>query len=46
MIKRKMDYGLLVSVINSGLKYLKEKMNKMSEEERKIEKPGKIAKII
>ena len=37
---------LLVSVINSGLKDLKEKNNKMSEEERKIEKPDKIVKII
>ena len=33
---------LLVSVINSGLKDLKEKIKEMSEEERKIEKPDKI----
>ena len=37
---------LLVSVINSGLKDLKEKIKEMSEEERKIEKPDKIVKIV
>ena len=36
----------LVSVINSGLKDLKEKIKEMSEEERKIEKPDKIVKIV
>ena len=36
----------LVSVINSGLKDLKEEINKMSKEERKIEKPDKIVKIV
>ena len=35
----------LVSVINSELKDLKEEIIKMSEEERKIEKPDKIVKI-
>ena len=34
----------LVSVINSGLKDLKEKIKDMSKEERKIEKPDKIVK--
>ena len=37
---------LLVSVINSGLKDLKEEINKMFKEERKIEKPDKIVKIV
>ena len=37
---------LLVSVINSELKYLKEKIKEMSEEERKIEKSDKIVKIV
>ena len=36
---------LLVSVINSGLKDLKEKIKEMSKE-RKIEKPDKIVKIV
>ena len=35
----------LVSVINSGLKDLKEEIKEMSEEEIKIEKPDKIIKI-
>ena len=37
---------LLVSMINSGLKDLKEKIKEMSKEERKIEKPDKIVKIV
>ena len=37
---------LLVSVINSGLKDLKEKINKMSEKERKIENADKIVKML
>ena len=37
---------LLVSVINSGLKDLKEKIKKMSKKERKIEKADKIVKIV
>ena len=36
----------LVSVLNSGLKDLKEKIKEMSEEEIKIEKPDKIVKIV
>ena len=36
----------LVNAINSGLKDLKEKTEVMSEEERKIEKPDKIVKIV
>ena len=36
----------LVNVINSGLKDLNKKINKMSKEERKIEKPDKIVKIV
>ena len=36
----------LVNVINSGLKDLKEEIKKMPGEERKIEKPDKIAKIV
>ena len=36
----------LVSVLNSGLKDLKEKIKDMSEEEIKIEKPDKIVKIV
>ena len=35
-----------MSVINSGLKDLKEKIKEMSEEERKIEKADKIVKIV
>ena len=37
---------LLVSVINSGLKDLKEEINKMSKEERINKKSDKIVKII
>ena len=37
---------LLVSVINSGLKDLKEEINKMSKEERINKKSDKIAKIV
>ena len=33
-------------MINSGLKDLKEEIKKMSEEERKIEKPDEIVKIV
>ena len=36
----------LVNVINSGLKDLKEEINKMSEKEIKIEKLDKIVKIV
>ena len=36
----------LVNVINSGLKHLKEEIKKMPEEERKIEKPDKIVKLV
>ena len=36
----------LVSLINSGLKDFKEEINKMSEQERKIEKPDKIVEIV
>ena len=36
----------LVKLINSGLKDLKEEINKMSEQERKIEKPDKIVEIV
>ena len=35
-----------VSMINSGLKDLKEKIKEMPEEERKIEKPDNIIKIV
>ena len=36
----------LVNVINNGLKDLNKKINKMPKEERKIEKPDKIVKIL
>ena len=36
----------LVSVINSGLKDLKEEIKEMSEEEKKVEKPDKIVKLV
>ena len=36
----------LVSLINSRLKDLKEEITKMTEEERKIEKPDKIVEIV
>ena len=36
----------LVSVINSGLKDLKEEIEEMSKEEREIEKPDKTLKIV
>ena len=36
---------LLVSVINSGLEDVKEKIKEISKEEKKIEKPDKIVKI-
>ena len=36
----------LVNLINSGLKYLKEEIKEMSEEERKTEEPDKIVKIV
>ena len=35
-----------MNVINSGLKDLKEEIKKMPEEERKIEKPDKIVKLV
>ena len=37
---------LLVSVINSGLKDLKEKIKKMSKEEIEIEKPDEIVRVV
>ena len=40
MIKKKNI--LLVSVINSGLEDVKEKIKEISKEEKKIEKPDKI----
>ena len=36
----------LVSLINSGLKDLKEEIEKMSEKEKEIEKPDKIVEIV
>ena len=36
----------LVNMINSGLKDLKEKIKEMSEEEREVERPDKIAEIV
>ena len=36
----------LVSVINSGLKDLKEEIKEMSEEEKKFEKSDKIVKLV
>ena len=36
----------LVSLINSGLKDLKEEIKKMSEEEKEIEDPELIVKIV
>ena len=36
----------LVSLINSGLKDLKEEIEKMSEKEKEIEKPDKIVEIL
>ena len=36
----------VVNVINNGLKDLKEKIKKMSVDEKKIEKPNKIVKIV
>ena len=38
--------SLLVSVINSGLKDLEEKIKKMSGDEKKIEKPVQIVEIV
>ena len=38
--------NVLVSVINSGLKDLKENIKELSEEERKVEKPDKIVKVV
>ena len=38
--------NVLVSLINSGLKDLKEKIKKMSKEEIEIEKPDEIAEIV
>ena len=35
-----------MTVTNSGIKDLKEEINKMSEKERQIEKPDKILKIV
>ena len=43
MIQRKKNQ--LVNLINCGLKYFKEEINKMSEQERKIETPDKIVEI-
>ena len=36
----------LVNVINGGLKDFKEEIKKIPEEERKIEKPDKIVKLV
>ena len=38
--------SLLLSVINSRIKDLKEQINKMSEKERQIEKPDEMAEIV
>ena len=38
--------SLLVSVINSGLKDLEKEIKKMSEYEKKFEKPDKIVEIV
>ena len=44
MIKRKNNE--LVNVVNSGLKYLKEEIKKMSESEIDIEDPESIVKLV
>ena len=38
--------SLLLSVINSRIKDLKEQINKMSEKERQIEKPDEMVEIV
>ena len=45
-INDKQKNNRLVSVTNSGIKDLKEEINKLSEKERQIEKPDKILKIV
>ena len=45
-INDKEKNGLLVSVINNGLKDLKREITKMSEEEKKIEDPELVVKIV
>ena len=42
----RMKNNELVNVINSGLKDLKEEIKKMSEEEKEIEDPESIVKIV
>ena len=45
-INDKKKNKLLVSVINNGLKDLKREITKMSEEEKKIEDPELVVKIV
>ena len=45
-IKSKEKNKVFVNIINSGLKDLKEEIKVMPEEERKIEKPDKIVKLV
>ena len=45
-INDKEQNSKLVNVINSGLKDLKEEIKKMSEEEKEIEDPESIVKIV
>ena len=45
-IKSKEKNKVFVNIINSGLKDLKEEIKIMPEEERKIEKPDKIVKLV
>ena len=45
-LKNKKENDKLVNVIKSGLSDLKNKIKKMSEDEKEIEKPDKILKIV
>ena len=45
-IKNKKENSELVNVIKSGLIYLKDEIRKMSEDEKKIEKPNEIVNIV
>ena len=45
-INDKDNKNKLVSAINNGLKDLKEELKKMPEEERKMEKPDNIVKLV
>ena len=45
-LKNKKENDKLVNVIKSGLSDLKSKIKKMSEDEKKIEKPDKILKTV